>query len=161
MPSLLERVGRSLTRKKPEVNTNNRDSGGTALEGFQQISPNDVKGYVPPISATSPSQEKSQGAFQSFLRSKSPQRNAAPLQQTPARAPLLSLHLPGLSENASASSKDKLGIEFEPRPDPAYSDDVIAAKRLNTAETLSVVQKTSSALIQGGEIRLSSSFLQG
>lgn len=161
MPSLLERVGRSLTRKKPELNTNNRDSGGTALEGFQPISPNDVKGYVPPISATSPSQEKSSGAFQAFLRSRSPQRNAAPQRPTTARAPLLSLHLPELSGSSSPSATEKLGIVFETPPDPAYSEDILAAKRLNTAETLSLVQKTSSALLQGGNIKAFALFLLG
>jgi hypothetical protein len=150
MPSLLERVGRSLTRKKPEIITNKRDSAGTALEGFETVSPNDVEGYVPP-SATSPSQEKSQGAFQSFLRAKSPTRNAA---QQPPKAPLLSLQLPELSGAGSSGVREKMGIVFEHQPDPAYTDEVVAAKRLTTAETLFLVQKTASALTQKGMIRL-------
>lgn len=153
MPSLLERVGRSLTRKKPEIITNNRDSVGTALEGFQAVSPEDVKGYVPP-SATSPSHEKSQGAFQSFLRAKSPSRNAAP---QPPKAPPLSLHLPELSETGSSGAKENMGIVFEHQPDPAYTDEVVSAKRLSAVETLFLVQKTSSALTQKGKIGLTKS----
>jgi len=149
MPSLLERVGRSLTRKKPEIITNNRDSVVTALEGFESVSANDVKDYVPP-SATSPSQEKFPGVLSSFLRAKSPTRNAAP---QPTRVPLLSLHLPDLSVNGSGGAKEHTGIVFEHPPDPAYTDEVLAAKRLSAAETLFLVQKTSSALAQRGMIR--------
>ncbi|KAG8808858.1 hypothetical protein FRC18_004823, partial [Serendipita sp. 400] len=147
MPSLFERVGRSLTRKKPEVNTQGRDSKESGLSGFEPISPNEAKGYVSP-EPRSPTKEKSQNAFTTFLRSKSPSRVDAP-QRVVARAPLLSLHLPDASEGGT-TVQEKLGIVFEHPPDPSFSDDVIAAKRLTTAETLVLVQKTSSVLVHRG-----------
>jgi hypothetical protein len=150
MPSLLERVGRSLTRKKPEIVTSNRDSAGTALEGFEHISPRDTKGYIPP-EPKSPTTEKVQNAFQSFLRSKSPTRRE---HQPVLRVPQLSLHLPDLSEGGT-SITEKLGLGFEHPPDPSYSDEVLAARRLTTAETLKLIQKISSALIQRGTISYS------
>ncbi|KAG8848693.1 hypothetical protein FRB91_010588, partial [Serendipita sp. 411] len=99
MPSLFERVGRSLTRKKPEVITQGRDSKESGLSGFEPISPNEAKGYVSP-EPRSPTKEKSQNAFTTFLRSKSPSRVDAP-QRVVARAPLLSLHLPDASEGGT------------------------------------------------------------
>ncbi|KAG8820389.1 hypothetical protein FRC19_008923, partial [Serendipita sp. 401] len=147
MPSLFERVGRSLTRKKPEVITQGRDSKESGLSGFEPISPNEAKGYVSP-EPRSPTKEKSQNAFTTFLRSKSPSRVDAP-QRVVARAPLLSLHLPDASEGGT-TVQEKLGIVFEHPPDPSFSDDVIAAKRLTTAETLVLVQKTSSVLVHRG-----------
>lgn len=147
MPSLFERVGRSLTRKKPEIVISSKDSARTALEGFEQVSPNDVKGYVP-TESKSPVTEKTPGVFQAFLRSKSPSR-ADPSRYD--RAPHLSLHLPNLSEGGS-SIKEKLSIVFEPAPDPTYTDEVIAAKRLTTSETLALVQKTASVITQRGKI---------
>lgn len=148
MPSIFERVGRSLTRKKPEVINPSRDSVGTALEGFEPLSPTDAQGYVPPASK-SPTQEKSQGVFQSFLRSKSPARNVAPTIQ---RAPHLSLHLPELS-NGGTAAREKFGLVFGDSPDPKFSDEILAAKRLTTTETLQLVKKTSTALLEKGQIR--------
>ncbi|KAG8833495.1 hypothetical protein FRC17_010607 [Serendipita sp. 399] len=147
MPSLFERVGRSLTRKKPEINTETRNSADTALSGFEQISPSDAKGYVPQ-EPRSPTKEKSSNALQTFLRSKSPSRKDAP-PIVVKRAPLLSLHLPDLTDGGS-SVKEKLGIVFEDPPDSSFSDETVAAKRLTTAETLVLVQKTSSALVHRG-----------
>lgn len=145
MPSLLERVGRSLTRRKPEVVTSPRDSTGTGLEGFESVSPNDAKGYVAP-SPKSPTSEKPPGMLQTLLRAKSPSR-ADPARYD--RAPHLSLHLPELSEGGS-SIKEKLGIVFEHSPDPQFNEEALAARRLNTSETLSLVQKTSSVITRKG-----------
>ena len=146
MPSLLERVGRSLTRKKPEIITSNRDSGGTALEGFEPVSPSDVKGYVA-TDSIDPTKEKGSGVLQSFLRSKSPSRTDPSRYD---RAPHLSLNLPELSEGGS-NIREKLSIVFEQQPDPAYTDEVLASRRLTTSETLNLVQKTASIITQKGK----------
>lgn len=148
MPSIFERVGRSLTRKKPEVVTQSRESVGTTLEGFEPLSPSDAQGYVPPTSK-SPTQEKSQGVFQALMRSKSPSRNTPKIFE---RAPHLSLHLPELSKNG-ITPREKFGLVFYEAPDPKFSDEILAAKRLSTPETLQLVKKTSTALLKKGQIR--------
>jgi hypothetical protein len=84
--------------------------------------------------------------FQSFIRAKSPSRNPQPTIQ---RAPLLSLHLPEL-RNGGTTPREKFGLVFEESLDSKFSDEILAAKRLTASETLQLVKKTSTALLQKG-----------
>lgn len=151
MPTFLERVGRSLTRKKPEPIDPTRESVATALEGFEPISPSDAAGYQPLRSP--PPFEKSQSVFSSLLRSKSPGRNEGNANSLAIgdRAPHLSLHIPELKQGATLP-REQFVIAFESPKDSKYTEEVIAGRRLSSSETLLLIQQTSAVLLEKGMI---------
>jgi hypothetical protein len=136
-----------LTRKKPEIITSSRDSGQSALEGFEPVSPSDVKGYEFETKLEYPTAEEDPRVLQSSLRSRPLSRID---QSGYDRAPRLSLHLPELNEGG-ISIGEKFGMLFDQQPDPTYTDEVLGARRLTTSETLDLVQKTASIIIQRGD----------
>ena len=142
MPSLFERLGRSLTRKKHEdpPTKSSEKPASTAIERngeHESVSPTEARAAA---SETTPAQEKPTTTQKRFSRTKSPSARAVPTQ----RVPVLSLHLSELKDTAVAKS---LQLAFETTgEDPELTPDAIAKRRLTPPETVYLIKQTSGAL---------------
>jgi hypothetical protein len=142
MPSLLERLGRSLARKKsedsPSKSSERPASTATELDGkYESISATEARAAT---TEAFPTQEKSKPLQMRFSRAKSPSARPVP---TP-RVPTLSLHLPELKDAAVAKAQR---LTFEATEvDPHLTPDAIARRRLTPPETVYLAKQTSAAL---------------
>jgi len=142
MPSLFERLGRTIARKKsgdPHSKSSERPtSTATELDGkYESISATEAsQAPTEPF----PTQEKSRPLQKRFSRAKSP--SARPVPTT--RVPVLSLHLPELN-NAAVAKAQRLTFEAT-EVDPLLTPDVIARHRLTPRETVYLAKQMSGAL---------------
>jgi hypothetical protein len=142
MPSLFERLGRSLTRKKhedpPTSSSEKRPSTTT-----ERDSKRDSVSATATSSATTestPAQGKLDARHKKFSRAKSPSARPVPTQ----RVPVLSLHLPELKDAAVAKA---LRLTFEATvEDPELTPEAITKRRLTPPEAVYLAKQTSGAL---------------
>jgi len=142
MPSLFERLGRSLARKKSEDASSKPSerpsSTATQLDGkYEAISATEVRAAA---TEAFPTQEKAKSFQKRLARAKSPSARPVP---TP-RVPVLSLHLPELKDAAAAKAQR---LTFEATEvDPILTPDAIARLRLTPGETVYLAKQSSGAL---------------
>ena len=139
MPSLFERLGRSLARKKSEDKSSERPSStATELDGkYESISATEARAAA---TEAFPTQEKARAFPKRFSRAKSPSARPVP---TP-RMPVLSLHLPELKDAAVAKAHR---LTFEATEvDPVLTPDAVAKLRLTPGETVYLAKQSSGAL---------------
>lgn len=142
MPSLLERLGRSLARKKSEDASSGPlerpSSTTTELDGkYESISAAEARAAP---TEDFPTQEKPRPFQKRLARAKSPSARPVP---TP-RVPVLSLHLPELKDAAAAKA---VRLTFEATEyDPILTPDAIAKLRLTPQETVYLAKQSSGAL---------------
>ena len=142
MPSLFERLGRTLSRKKsedtPSKSLERPSSTGTELDGkYESISATEAR--AAPIEDF-PVQEKPKPFQKRLSRAKSPSARPVP---TP-RVPVLSLHLPELNDAAVAKA---LRLTFDAtEADPVLTPAAIAKHRLTPRETVYLAKQSSGAL---------------
>ena len=142
MPSLFERFGRSLTRKKTDEllpkSSEKPSSAPTEPNGkHNQISTPDAR---PGATEFPSAQEKPNPRQKRFSRTKSPSARPVP---TP-RVPVLSLHLPELRDAAVAKAQR---LTFEAiAEDPQFPPGAIAKRRLTPPEAVYLAKQTSGAL---------------
>ena len=146
MPSLFERLGRSLARKKTEdlLSGPSEKPPSTANEPNGKHEPVSTPDARPAVTEFPSIQHRSRPLQKRFSRAKSP--SARPVPTT--RVPVLSLHLPELKDAAVAKAHR---LTFEPiAEDPDFPPEVIAKRRLTPPETAYLAKQTSGALYGKG-----------
>ncbi|CAL1697647.1 unnamed protein product [Somion occarium] len=152
MPSFLSKV---FGRKKDEHASSKRHSATSLLEGkFEAVSPN-VSPSATHFTDSLPrvnqkEKEKDKDTAFSLFRPKSRQPPAPSLDTARPSSPS-----PILTLNLSEPKEDKrrtLGVVFEADPDNqrVLPESVIGERRLNSAETLSLVKACSAAIVSRG-----------
>lgn len=142
MPSLFERLGRTLARKKsedtPSKSLERPSSTSTELDGkYESISAAEAR--AAPIEDF-PIQEKPKPFQKRLSRAKSPSARPVP---TP-RVPVLSLHLPELNDAAVAKG---LRLTFDATEvDSVLTPAAIARHRLTPGEAVYLAKQSSGAL---------------
>lgn len=152
MPSFMSKVfGRKKedAKEKPLMSRNSHQS---LLEGKFE----DVRRTPSPIVTTGESSPR-EGSFGLF-RTKSRSAVKSPTSPVPrlAELPTLSLNLPGQREENNSRS---LGVVFEGDRDVVLDDSVIGLKRLNPAETITLVKACSQVITERGMLLLCKSFV--
>lgn len=142
MPSLFERLGRSLVRKKTDemLSKPSEKAPSTANEPNGKHEPVSTTDARPAPTEFPSIQDKSRLRQKRFSRAKSP--SARPVPTT--RVPVLSLHLPELKDAAVAKAHR---LTFEAiAEDPELMPEAIAKRRLTPPETAYLAKQTSGAL---------------